>query len=134
MKGIFRTYLVHLNALWIVTEILPEAIAISGGFVTFLFAAGVLTLFNLLLKPILKLLFLPINALSLGLFSIVINTGVFYLFLQVVNEVSITPWTFASLTVSGIVIPSVAVSFVASLVVVSFSVSLMTHLLVYLVK
>jgi len=41
--------------------------------------AFVLTIFELLLKPIIKILLIPINILTLGLFRIVINTVGFYL-------------------------------------------------------
>jgi putative membrane protein len=44
------------------------------------FLAGLLLgLFNLLVKPIVKLLSLPINILTLGLFNIIINAGMLWI-------------------------------------------------------
>lgn len=44
------------------------------------FLAGLLLgLFNLLVKPIIKILSLPINILTLGLFNIVINAGMLWM-------------------------------------------------------
>lgn len=44
------------------------------------FLAGLLLgLFNLLIKPIIKILSLPINILTLGLFNIVINAGMLWM-------------------------------------------------------
>lgn len=44
------------------------------------FLAGLLLgLFNLLIKPIIKILSLPINILTLGLFNIVINAGILWM-------------------------------------------------------
>lgn len=44
------------------------------------FLAGlILGLLNLLIKPIIKILSLPINILTLGLFNIVINAGILWL-------------------------------------------------------
>ena len=44
------------------------------------FLAGLLLgLFNLLVKPIIKVLSLPINILTLGLFNIVINAGMLWM-------------------------------------------------------
>jgi putative membrane protein len=51
---------------------------------TLLKATIVLTIFELLLKPILKLLLLPINILTLGTFRIIINTLGLYLVLAFV--------------------------------------------------
>lgn len=46
---------------------------------TIIKVAIILTLFELLLKPIIKILLIPINILTLGLFRIVINTLGLYL-------------------------------------------------------
>jgi putative membrane protein len=44
------------------------------------FLAGLLLgLFNLLVKPVIKLLSLPINILTLGLFNIIINAGMLWI-------------------------------------------------------
>lgn len=47
--------------------------------VTVIKVAIILTIFELLLKPIIKILLIPINILTLGLFRIVINTLGLYL-------------------------------------------------------
>lgn len=46
---------------------------------TILIAAVILTLLDLIIKPILKLLFLPINIITFGLFAVVINVGLLWL-------------------------------------------------------
>lgn len=45
---------------------------------TVLIVGACLTLFNMFIKPIIKILTLPINLLTLGLFSLVINGAVFW--------------------------------------------------------
>ena len=44
-----------------------------------LLAGLLLGLFNLLVKPVIKILSLPINVLTLGLFNIVINAGMLWI-------------------------------------------------------
>lgn len=46
---------------------------------TLIIAAVVLTLLEKLVRPLLKILFLPINIVTLGLFSLVINVFILYL-------------------------------------------------------
>lgn len=46
---------------------------------TLILAAVVLTLVNRIVRPIIKVLFLPINVITLGLFSIVINVALLWL-------------------------------------------------------
>jgi len=45
----------------------------------FLFAAALLTLANLIARPLLKLIFSPVILLTLGLFSFVINAGLLWI-------------------------------------------------------
>lgn len=45
---------------------------------TVLIVGACLTLFNMFIKPVIKILTLPINLLTLGLFSLVINGAVFW--------------------------------------------------------
>lgn len=133
MKGLLRNFLFHLLALWL-TQQWVSGLTIRGGLDTYLLAAFILSLLNLLLKPVLKLLFFPVNAISLGLFSLVINAGVFYLFLHLVPEVTITEWVFPGIKLGTIVIPSQPLSFWMTLFIVSFSVSVVTNFFTYLVK
>ena len=53
--------------------------------------ALILTIFELLLKPIIKILLLPINILTLGLFRIVINTLGFYIAAFILSDFRIGP-------------------------------------------
>lgn len=55
-----------------------------AGFGVALMAVFVLSMVNALIAPILNLLALPINLLTLGLFSFVINAGLFWLAAAVV--------------------------------------------------
>jgi len=71
MNGIFIRWLTLTGAI-IVTSYLLDGIQVSG-FVTAFFAAAMLGILNALFRPILIILTLPINILTLGLFTFVIN-------------------------------------------------------------
>lgn len=80
---------------WLINwVILTFSIAVASYFLPFIYISGdsvwdrfkiaflaglLLGLFNLLIKPIVKLLSLPINILTLGLFNIVINAGMLWI-------------------------------------------------------
>ena len=64
-------------ALILIAKIVP-GIALSG-FLTALFAALVIGLVNTFIKPIISFFALPLNILTLGLFTLVINAGLFAL-------------------------------------------------------
>ena len=69
--GLFIRWLILTFAI-LVTAYLMEGIH-SSGFVAAFFAAAILGIFNAFFRPVLLLLTLPINVLSLGLFTFVIN-------------------------------------------------------------
>jgi putative membrane protein len=71
MNGIFIRWLTLTGAI-IVTSYLLDGIQVSG-FVSAFFAAAMLGILNALFRPILILLTLPINILTLGFFTFVIN-------------------------------------------------------------
>jgi putative membrane protein len=64
-------------AIMITAYLLPGVVL--KGFVAALVVAVVLGFFNTILKPILIILTLPINILTLGLFTVVINAGLILL-------------------------------------------------------
>lgn len=71
MKGIFIRWLI------LTVAILSAAYLLDGmevrGFTSAFFAAAVLGILNAVLRPVLIILTLPLNILSLGLFTFVIN-------------------------------------------------------------
>ena len=71
MHGIFIRWLILTFSI-IVTSYLLDGIHVSG-FISAFFAAAILSILNAFFRPILLILTLPINILSLGLFTFVIN-------------------------------------------------------------
>lgn len=71
MQGILVRWLI-LTAAILVTAYVMEGIQVQG-FFSALFAAAVLGFLNVFFRPILIILTLPINILSLGLFTFIIN-------------------------------------------------------------
>jgi putative membrane protein len=71
MKGLFVRWLMLTVAIMAAAYLLP-GIEINGVFSAF-FAAAILGILNALLRPLLLLLTLPLNILTLGLFTFVIN-------------------------------------------------------------
>jgi putative membrane protein len=72
---ILLAWAIHAGCLLLVAWLVPGVIV--GSFTSALIAALVLGLLNLLIRPILLLLTLPINLLTLGLFTFVINGALF---------------------------------------------------------
>jgi putative membrane protein len=94
MRLIIR-WVLNAGALMAIAYYLVPGIQISS-FYTALIAALVLGLINALIKPILLVLTLPVNIITLGLFTFVINAALFW---------------FASSIVKGFVVADFASAF-----------------------
>ncbi len=133
MKKYLRAFLITLASLLAIGWIIP-VLSFQGGPKSFLTAALVLTLGNFIVKPILNLLILPINLLTLGLSRWLVNVFVFYLMVLLVPQVKVTPYTFPGFTYSGFVFPRLDLPFFWTLVLVCFIISLVTDFLYWAFK
>jgi len=80
--NIFTRWLVNAAGLFVVSKIVPGVKVDDLG--TLLVAAAGLGLVNALIRPVLIILTLPINVLSLGVFTLLINGALFYLVSRIV--------------------------------------------------
>ena len=71
LKGILIRWVLNAAALWLVVQLISGVTYRS--IPTLLWAAALLGLVNALIRPILLLVTLPLNILTLGLFTFVIN-------------------------------------------------------------
>lgn len=127
MKYLLRVFLFNVFGIWITSQILPS-LTISGGWQMVMLAGLTLSILMLIVKPILKILFIPINILTFGLLSWLVNVIVIYLLIIVVPEVTITPWTFSGTNWGGFVIPPFHLTYILSLIVTSLVITLVTNL------
>jgi putative membrane protein len=70
---------INAIALYLAVLLLPGRITLTSGLVSILWLALIFGLINALFGPLLKLLTCPLIMLTLGLFTLVINTFLFWL-------------------------------------------------------
>lgn len=87
---------------------------------------------NLLLVPLLKILFLPLNLLTLGLFAWLTNVLALYALTTVVSEFKLLPFTFEGFQSGIIILPSVELTTFLVAVVASFVIGIITHMFQWL--
>lgn len=104
MKGLIRNTVINGIALAVLNQIIP-GVTILGGFKTFVIAGFILSLLLLIIKPILNILSLPLNMITLGLFSFFTNSIILYLLTLFVTEITISKFTFNGFTFAGFIVP-----------------------------
>jgi len=83
MRGLVIRWLVSAVALYL-TSLIVRGIEIHG-IVPLLFAAVTIGILNAVVRPIILLLTLPLNVLTLGLFTLVVNAFMLWMASQVVK-------------------------------------------------
>lgn len=94
----------------------------------------ILAIFELLLKPLLRVLLLPINLLTLGSFRIVINTFGFYLAIFLLSDFQVNSIHTTATYWQGITIP--ALNFIGfwAYVINSVSQNILLYIFKYIIK
>jgi putative membrane protein len=133
MKTLLRNTLFNAFSIFLISQLI-SGMKVYGGFATFLLAGFVLTLLLMILKPILNLLALPLNIITLGMFSFVINVIIFYVLTVLVVGIVISSFTFSGFSFAGFIIPKIYFNTVFAFVLVSFLQSFMVSFLSWLVK
>lgn len=106
MRLIIRI-LINAVALWLTATII-KPIDLTTNILEIIIVAIVFGLVNALIKPIVKLLSLPITVITLGLFTLVINTAMFLLTTWLVGD-----W----LSIDGNFLTKLLYAFLASIVI-----------------
>lgn len=91
-----------LSASVLATTYIVSGISLSPVYTTALIVGACLTLFNMFIKPIISILTLPLNIVTLGLFSLVVNGLLFWFLGTVIKGFSVT--TFSAAFVGAILV------------------------------
>ena len=78
MKKLFLQIITGMLAIWLATKFV-KGVEFTGPLRLLLLAGAILGFLNFFIKPILKIVTLPLRILTFGLFSLVINIGIIWL-------------------------------------------------------
>lgn len=118
MKKHLKRFVRYTLSFEISTWVIP-GLKYQGGIKTLLWTGLVLTLLYKFLRPIIKIIFLPLNLLTLGFFKWVIQAVLFWVMTLIVAEVTISGfkfpgWSYQGFSIPAFVLPKVAVFFLSS--------------------
>lgn len=84
-----------------------SGVRVSGGAESFILDGIILALVYKILKPLISIITLPLNLITMGSFTFVTNVLVFYLATKIASNISITAFTYPGLSLAGFVIPQI---------------------------
>lgn len=133
MKSLLRNTLFNALSLFILNQAV-SGLKVSGGLVTFIAGGLALSLLFLIVKPVLNLISLPLNLVTMGLFSFLINAIIFYLLTVFVTSITISAFTFAGFSFSGFIVPKIYFNTFFAFIIIALLQSFIVAFLSWLIK
>ena len=127
MKTLLRRLLLYSLVIFTAALILP-GLSYSNDPEVLALAASTLVLVNLLVRPLVKLITLPINFFTLGVFSWLINVLMLLLVTKLIPGFSVSAFALSGFKYGSLVVPSIEVPLFWSYVLASFTISFLMSL------
>ncbi|OJI09145.1 hypothetical protein COT69_01225 [candidate division WWE3 bacterium CG09_land_8_20_14_0_10_39_24] len=131
MKKILRAALFNSIAIYLASQLL-EGVSYSEDIKILVLAGIALTLANYIVKPVIKIVTLPINFITLGFFSWVIDVFILYLVILFVPEFSVAGFAFEGFSYNGFSAPAMVFSQFWALVVSSLVIAILVNIFKYI--
>ena len=133
MKSIFRNVVFYSVSLFLTSQLIT-GLKISGDLTTYVIGGAVLSVLFFIVKPILSIVTLPLNIITLGFFFFIINAIILYLLTIFVSNIAIAEFSYPGFAFAGFVIPSFYVNNFFAFIVVSFVLSFIITFLKWLTQ
>ncbi len=133
MKSILRRIVFYSVALFLSAQIL-QGIHVSGGLQAYILGGFILSVLFMIVKPVLSIITLPLNIVTLGLFSFVVNAIILYLLTVFAANISISAFNFQGFTFAGFVVPKFYINNFFAFIVASILLSFIVGVLKWLTK
>jgi putative membrane protein len=133
MKTILRNIFVNFLCFWLISLVLP-VISFGNKLENLVFASLALALVSWIVKPLLNLLFLPLNLITLGSFRWIVNIIVLYLVTILVKDFQIHAFTFAGIQFQGFIVPQFYVNSFFAYLFVAFLFSIISDIIYSIFK
>ncbi|NCN58832.1 phage holin family protein [Candidatus Microgenomates bacterium] len=131
MKRLLRNILVHTVILYYLVQAIP-GVDLDNTLQAVVGGGAILALLFTFIRPVLKILFLPINLITLGLFSGLVNVLILYLFDRYYSAFSVSSWDFAGYSFDGFVIPAIDLNVFWTYVLISLIITFVSSFLNWL--
>jgi putative membrane protein len=134
LRLLLRSVAINLAGIYIAAQILSGVITFVGGYQTLLMASLAIAAVNLIVRPVINLLLLPIHLITLGIFRWIANLVTLYLVTWLVPNLQIHSFYFPGLNFRYLIIPSMFFSAFGAFVVTTLTLTVIFHLLYWLLQ
>src|SRR5579872_7523574 len=133
MKSLLRNFLINFAAIFAASRLIL-GFQIAGGIKSLALGAIGLMILNYFVVPLLKITFLPLNLLTLGLFAWVLNVVALYILTSFLPDFKLLPYYFPGASLNGINLPPQQLNVLEVAILTSFLVGFVSHFLLWLAE
>ncbi len=133
MKSLIRHIFVNYLVIYI-ADILYPGFSVLNSLKNLLTAAVIWLLLNKVVKPIIKILLLPINLITLNLFSWLIGFITLFLLQVFADGVEVTSYTFPGYSTNGFSFPSLHINIFLSYILTSILLNSLSQAITWLFR
>jgi uncharacterized membrane protein YvlD (DUF360 family) len=133
MKSLLRHIFINYLIIYLASLIYP-GFSVTATIKTLLTASIIWLLLNKIVKPIIKLLLLPINLITLNLFSWLVGFLTLFLLQVFADGVSISSYFFPGFSYSGFSVPSFNVNIFLSYLATSILLNSLQSVIIWLFR
>ncbi|MBI2032328.1 MAG: phage holin family protein [Candidatus Levybacteria bacterium] len=133
MKSLIRDTAISSLSLFVLPQIVA-GFKISEGLGTIVLGGLVFSLMYKILKPIFNIVSLPLNMMTLGLFSFFSNAIILYLLTIILPQIQVQAFTFPGFSRFGFVIPSMSFNTLFAYVISAGILSLLIEFIKWLIR
>lgn len=118
MRHYIKTLIITVATFYAVYTLIP-AINVGQDIRNVLFLLGGLWLIAHVVDPIFSLVLLPINFLTFGLVSLILNAGLIFALINFLPDFYILPYNFPGADIDGIILPAIAFSRITTIILIA---------------
>ncbi len=129
-----RSLAINVASVYLVSQILSGVFVYVGGYQTLLLAALAISIANLIVRPVINLLLLPIHLVTMGLFRWVANLVTLYLVTWLIPNLQVHAFTFPGFHLPFLIVPPLLFSAFGAFIVTTLVLTVIFHFMYWLLQ
>lgn len=130
MRRIIQDIATNAVALFIL-QLFLKGLVVRGGVASYILSGGFIFLGDTILKPILSIISLPFNILTMGLFSTISNGAALFLVTYFYKGIQISGFLFPAISYKTIQTPSFYMPTIFAYIMIAFAIELVKRLIYF---
>ncbi len=128
MRHYIKSLLIAIASVYTTINIFP-VVGLGANPKNLVLLIGGFWLITLLINPIFSIVFLPINILTFGLVSAILNIAFLFALMTFLPGFHIKAYTFPGATINGVILPAVHLNQVLTIAAIAISITILQKIL-----